>query len=65
MTRWLLVTSLRVSLKHNEARAHILVYSLTDDLMFPFQMVDTVLLVREPPSALRAHKSVFFSALIL
>ena len=65
MPRGLLLPGLGVPLKNYEACTDILVYSFADDLMLPFEMVDTVLLVRESPPALGAHKSIFFSTLVL
>ena len=56
---------LGITLKHYQTCTDILVNSFTDDLMLPFKMVHTVLLVREPSTTLRAHKGVFFSTLIL
>ena len=63
-----LVCSLRPHrrpLEHDEPRGHVLVDRLADDLVLPLEVVDAVLLVREPPAALRAHESVLLPTLVL
>jgi len=55
----------RRPLEHDEPRGHVLVDRLADDLVLPLEVVDAVLLVREPPAALRAHESVLLPTLVL
>ena len=52
-------------LEHDKASRHVLIDCLAHDLVLPLQVVDTVLLVREPPTTLGTHESVFFSTLVL
>ena len=52
-------------LEHDKASRHVLIDCLADDLVLPLQVVDAVLLVREPPAALRAHERVLLPALVL
>ena len=55
----------RRPLEHDQPSRDVLVDRLAHDLVLPLQVVDTVLLVREPPTTLRTHESVFFSTLVL
>ena len=55
----------RRPLEHDQPGGHVLVDRLAHNLVLPLQVVDTVLLVREPPTTLGAHESIFFAALVL
>ena len=55
----------RRPLEHDQSSGNVLVDRLANNLVLPLQMVDTVLLVREPPTTLGTHESVFFSTLVL
>ena len=52
-------------MEHDQPSGDVLVDRLAHDLVFPLQVVDTVLLVREPPATLGTHESIFFAALVL
>jgi len=43
----------------------ILVYGFTHNLVFPLEMIDTILLVREPSSTFAAHEGILLSTLVL
>ena len=58
-------TSNRRALEHDQSSGDVLVDRLADNLVLPLQVIDTVLLVREPPSTLGTHESIFFAALVL
>ena len=52
-------------MEHDQSSGDVLVDRLADNLVLPLQVIDTVLLVREPPSTLGTHESIFFAALVL
>ena len=55
----------RRPLEHDQPGGHVLVDCLTHNLVLPLEVVDTVLLVGEPPTTFGAHESIFFTALVL
>lgn len=55
----------RRALEHDQPSGDVLVDRLAHDLVLPLQVVDTVLLVREPPPTLGTHESIFFATLVL
>ena len=55
----------RSPLEHDQSSGNVLVDRLAHNLVLPLQVIDTILLVREPPTTLGAHESIFFAALVL
>ena len=52
-------------MEHDQPSRHVLVDRLTHNLVLPLQVINTILLVREPPTTLGTHESIFFAALVL
>lgn len=51
--------------EYDKSCTHVLIDRVVDDLMLPFQVVDTVLLVRELPAAFGTLEGVLLAALVL